>query len=329
MGQMLEIVKALISPTEKLLDIVQKGIGILYEPRHKRKMADAANYEINTIGEALRNNSDIIMGYDKGEVVGKIPEYEELVKRTQYRLTYQELKKQYNIEAVLDCAYSELEKEIEVSPEPVDSDWINRFFDYVGEISSEDMQKIWGKILAGEIKSPGSFSKRTLGVISNLSQQEANVFQKILPLIFCSDNNYFVYSKSELLDKYNIKCEDVLLLDECGLMESSGMLRLNFAMEKDDKDIIYNKNRLVEIVSILDTNKFSIGIYSLTKVAIELLTILEYETDENYLECVVEDIFDNNKNQININVYKRNSILGDQISCEKYPIKILSNNANK
>ena len=61
-------------------------------------------------------------------------------------------------------------------PEP---EWVSRFFDIAAGITTEQLQYLWGRILAGEIKQPGSFSLRTLDVLRNLSRKEAESFVKL------------------------------------------------------------------------------------------------------------------------------------------------------
>ena len=46
------------------------------------------------------------------------------------------------------------------------------------EISDKDLQDIWGRILAGEIKKPKSYSLRTLEVMRNMSKDEASLIMK-------------------------------------------------------------------------------------------------------------------------------------------------------
>lgn len=77
-----EIVQALVSPAEKLIEAVSGAIGKAYEPKHIRKIA----------------------------------------KRASSRLAYQEITKQQNIEAVVDNAYEELEHAENVSSESVNPD---------------------------------------------------------------------------------------------------------------------------------------------------------------------------------------------------------------
>ena len=111
MGQALEIVKVLVSPTMKLLDMVGGAIGTVYEPKHKRKMADATAYEINAIGEAMRNVADMPIVYNQDGVAINSEDFNRLMQRAGTRLVLQETIKQHNIESVVDNAYEILEKE--------------------------------------------------------------------------------------------------------------------------------------------------------------------------------------------------------------------------
>ena len=72
----------------------------------------------------------------------------------QTRLTFQEEKRQPNIEAVVWRAADEL-GDREVDAHDIDHDWTAEFFSDVQDVSSEAMQTIWAKILAGEVERPG------------------------------------------------------------------------------------------------------------------------------------------------------------------------------
>lgn len=55
-------------------------------------------------------------------------------------------------------------------------DWLMRFFDAVGNISNDDLQRLWGKVLANEIARPKSCSLRTLDMVRNMPPEEAKTF---------------------------------------------------------------------------------------------------------------------------------------------------------
>ena len=69
---------------------------------------------------------------------------------------------------------NELSIEVEIS-----SDWLNTFEKEASEKSSEEMRLLFGKILAGEIQKPTSFSIKTIKLISQLDNQAAKLFQRI------------------------------------------------------------------------------------------------------------------------------------------------------
>ena len=208
-----EIVKALVSPVEKLMDEVSGAIGKMYEPKHTKRMADAKAYEIKVISEAVRNNSDIPIVYDQTGVSIDTRNYEEIAKRASSRLAYQEIKKQQNIENVVYNAYEELKNVEKVSNEPVNPDWMTRFFNSVEDISDEKMQKIWGRILSGEIKKPSSYSYRTLEKLKNMTQKEAEHFQLLSSLALHCSRGSFILSDNELMSKYNIQFGYILELE--------------------------------------------------------------------------------------------------------------------
>lgn len=95
------------------------------------------------------------------------------------RLEYQELKRQRNLKSVVGQAAEELGDE-EVADHETDHDWMARFFEYVQDVSEEDIRNLWGRILAGEVRSPGNVSLRTLSILRNMSHREAVLFAEAM-----------------------------------------------------------------------------------------------------------------------------------------------------
>ena len=294
MSKTLEIIKALSEPTVKLMDMVGSAIGTAYEPRHKRKMADATAYEISVIGDAMRNAADLPVLYNQEGVVINSDDFNRLMQRAGTRLALQETIKQHNIESVIDNAYEVLEKEDVCSEEPVEQGWINRFFNSVADVSDEDLQNLWGKVLAGEIKQPHSYSLRTLETLKNLSKYEAQLFQKILPLVVECDGESFVTSKSSIYSKYGITYDDIMRLDECGLIISDGMISTTVKLSQDSV-IIHNKNYALVTEGINRETSFTIGVHCLTIAGREILSVLEYESDNKFFVDFAEYCFKENR----------------------------------
>lgn len=314
MGEVLEVVKALSEPTMKLMDMVGSAIGTAYEPRHKRKMADATAYEINAIGEAMRNAADLPIVYDQNGVALNSEDFNRLMQRAGTRLALQETIKQHNIETVIDNAYEILEKEDVCSKEPVEQGWINRFFDSVANVSDEDLQKLWGKVLAGEIKQPKSYSLRTLETLKNMSKYEAVLFEKVATLATTMYGNLLLTSKTEILRKYDISYEDILCLDECGLINSDGMVTYNPTISINDSVAVLAKSKLLLLKGTNERpTKISIGIFGLTRAGAELYPILSCDSNESYLCDFAEEIEKNNKGKVSITLHQIHTHNGENI----------------
>ena len=101
-----EGMQALSAPVTKLVEAVSNAIGKAYEPRYRRKMADAKAYEIKRIADEIRNNSDLPIIYNGTETLVDISDFDALRKRAGNRLAYQEMLKQENIENIVDTLKS-------------------------------------------------------------------------------------------------------------------------------------------------------------------------------------------------------------------------------
>lgn len=60
--------------------------------------------------------------------------------------------------------------------QPPDDDWMNSFMRFAEDASSERLQDLFGRILAGQVLHPGSFGLATLRALSELDQEIANDF---------------------------------------------------------------------------------------------------------------------------------------------------------
>ena len=121
-----------------------------------------------------------------------------------------------NVEEVVSKAKQQFTADEQVSEEPVEKDWMARFLNIAEEISDKDMQDIWGRILAGEIKKPKSFSLRTLEVMRNMSKDEAlllmkaSTFQVALDLI-CTEPFALGLMEQISLEDIGVVCGEELV----------------------------------------------------------------------------------------------------------------------
>jgi len=169
-------------PLLKLVDVVAKGTGVLYKPTSIRKEAKAKADEIRYIAQA---EADKIIIVTKAEADSKkmlaIAEAD-IEERIKARLCSQELQRQQTIEYITEQSEQYLADH--VSDEPVEDDWVKRFFHISQDITNKKLQDVWARILAGEINQPGSYSLRSLEVLKNMTQKEAQIFQRACGLVF-------------------------------------------------------------------------------------------------------------------------------------------------
>ena len=276
-------------------------------------MADAKAYEIRTISEALRDSSDIPINYEQGTIAMDTKSFDEFVKRTRHRLAYQELMKQQRIESVYNQAYRLLEEEPDVPDTPVDPDWIIRLCNSVEDISSPKMQEIWAKVLANEVKTPGSFSLRTLNVLKNLTQKETALFERISPFVLQSSrdgektfDDCYILANTEIYKKHGITFPDIMIMDEAGLMSSAALVTMTFKFDAYTVERIIAMKKALIFESHPDAS-FSIPVFPLTEAGKELLPIMQcnyssYSEDLYVKDCLLECQEHNSSGQVSINL---------------------------
>jgi Protein of unknown function (DUF2806) len=104
------------------------------------------------------------------------------------RAAYVERRRQECLDGIIDKAVKIADENKEPpSEKKVDPDWTAEFFNNSQDVSNEDMQTLWAKILAGEVASPGSFSKKTLAVVKTMSKTEAEDFTKLATNVWLID----------------------------------------------------------------------------------------------------------------------------------------------
>ncbi len=185
-----------------------------------------------------------------------------------------------------------------VESDNIDFDWIMRFFDAVGNVSNEELQKMWGKILAGEIRHSGTCSLRTIDIMHNMTSKEAMIYNRLCEFVMVSGDCYFIFhSGFSGKDGYNNEscdyiskigltyAECIIPMIECGLLSIDNDLATDFK----ENNIMEIHNQKITCFIIADNtceNFISIEPYFLTKSGIELYNVIKstagYKTNTDY-----------------------------------------------
>ena len=268
------LIKVKGKPIEKLIEVISNGIGVLYRSRAIRREADAKAYEIKKKKKA------------KNEALAEKKLIEaEILDRLNQRICAKEIIRQNNIDDVAEIAAKELELETTVSSTPVNKDWSTRFFDIVQDVSDEEMKYLWGKILAGEVKSPKSYGLRTLELLRNLSKEEALLFMKVSQFIL-KDDTCFIWGGEGLSD-FGISYPDIAKLIECGLVQTGTFVQKRYDASPDKNEefmITYNSQFVLFVTIKKGLIPCYIPVYILTRAGEELYKLLTISPNIDYLK---------------------------------------------
>ena len=91
-----------------------------------------------------------------------------------------DIKRIKNQKAITDIAVNNAREGTDFSEKSkVNEEWIERFIDSAGFVSDEEVQIIWGRILAGEFEHPGSTPPNMTRILSELTPDLAIAFRKV------------------------------------------------------------------------------------------------------------------------------------------------------
>lgn len=288
----------LSKPLTRLIEVISRGIGAVSTPYLIRKIAEAKAHEIKVIADALeqvRDKNQLPVVYTGGTVdvwqkpddgtlvLGRVP----LEQRIDNRLDYQHHKRQENLERITSAAAAELTGETAVPDEKPDEDWVTRFFNTAQDISSAQMQELWGRILAGEIKQPGSYSLRTLGFVKNLTQGEAKILEMVGRFALKAANASFIaIHDKKWLESRAIYASHHFMLGELGLMYPTDLTLQLFRKPQQQTNALMSDDFLVLIRRSPLTSQINLPIWKFTSIGEELLSLVSKVEDAGYLDSI-------------------------------------------
>jgi len=288
----------LSKPLTRLVEVIAQGIGAVSYPYLLKRNAAAKAMEISAIAEALDRAAEkhgFEVQYKDGAIESVKRSSQEILiagetspeDRVANRTKFQEQKRQKNLEGVTSAAAAELAYEETVADECPDEDWVSRFFASAQDVSSEEMQNLWGRILAGEIKQPGTYSLRTLEFVRNLTRVDAELIDKIGKFaLFYGPTAFIPAHDKAALEGRGIFQGHHFSLGELGVIYPTD-LQLRLFREDDKKQEALLSGQLLLLVSRGEiNNEVQLQIWKFTAIGKELLNLLQPAEDVGLLEAV-------------------------------------------
>lgn len=296
-------------PGEKLLiklweTLAEKGVGSLLKPwqiqREGKAAVDLRKYEIIALAEAEREADEIRSGRQslpRVTAVLSLPENESAAKSrdsdrsaplleiAMRSMVADAMQKEVNVAKSVLHAEDELRNDAAPIPENnIDEDWLHRWREYAGSVSSEDLQMLWGRILAGELKSPGKNSYRLLDFIRNLTKDEASLIERMAPFVI---KDLIPRDMAEFLTKAGVSFKALLHLQYLGILSGVESVGLSMSFESLSSDQYTNllgchgRGLLVEQQD--PKLKLNLSSYFLTSLGKQVIELGTFVPNDEYL----------------------------------------------
>lgn len=186
-----------------------------------------------------------------------------------------------NKRAVVEIALEHLESEADSSAAEIEEEWLNSFEKYSSFATTNRLRDIWGRVLAGEVHTPGNFSLMTLRFISELDSQVAAVFEKATQI---RSNEGALLSPKELSGQL---FSDLNLLQEVGLLQHvGGFAHTKVTCLPDGFFYLIEVDFALRVKTSSPQSELQLPIIFITRVGKEICSILPTRDEIAYLKEV-------------------------------------------
>jgi hypothetical protein len=293
--------------------LAEKGVGGLLKPWQIKREAlahtDARRTELVALADAEREADEIRSGrlklsnsryalalpppatpakdLRKTALEGRSP-----VEVSTSALISDALRREVNVAKAITYAESELKDDAQKPPKRnIDSDWLYRWRDYAGTVSSEELQSIWGRLLAGELKSPGSYSYRTLDFVRNLTTDEAKKIEQVSRFVI---TNFISREQKPLLQEDGISFDDLIELQNLGVISGVEAVGLTVTLKSNRKDrfanLLRSHGRGLLVTHDDPKKQLKLKVYLVTALGQQVLRLGKFDPHEKYLQAVGEEL---------------------------------------
>lgn len=257
----------LAKPADTLIEKIADAIGVLYEPTRivRKAKGEAKANEILALSEVTTNS---------------------IRNRALNRFVYEEIQKQENIEAIIERALPCIASH--ANTESITKDWLFNFFNEAKMVSDSDMQLLWSNILAGESNRPGSYSKRTIGIVSQLEKSDAILFEDLLKFSFSGFSEVAVFDSSDpIYSSNNITFTTLTHLDNLGLIQFNGAMDYKFQELNKVVEVDIAGEPVILEFNNETNNSLSFGHVMLSNVGKEIALLCKVNTTDEIREYII------------------------------------------
>jgi hypothetical protein len=223
--------------------------------------------------------------------IARLPDHPDLADRALEHHVDEILGKQENREKVLRFAGEELQEAQRQSALPppteeLDDDWLNYFSGYAERATSDRARRLFGRLLAGEIRKPNSYSLFTLDLLSKISRDDAQLIVQFAPYVLGDSLIITPHVTKALTFAAGTRLGElgILAYTTIGVSNATRTIDLAQGPTLNGKRValMRHKNKVVLFMAA-EGIKLSYTCALLTKVGAEVLSLHEADIDEEML----------------------------------------------
>ena len=178
------------------------------------------------------------------------------------------------------------------SDRQVDPDWFFRWREAAGRVTNEDLQGLWGRLLAGELKNPSSYSLRLVQFLANITTAEAGEIAALAPYVLGG----IVYRDDTSVNEASspLSFGSLMRMQELGLVAGAEALGLtqNFKSTREDQFAcaLLAHSRCLLFAAPDPALTLELPAYLLTTLGKQVFGLGDFSPNEGYLELVARRI---------------------------------------
>ena len=276
----------------------RRGLGMLMEFLGGRRIANMKADAQRTKAQAAVDEQLIQAGLARYEN-GKMVLLTDVANCARYLASFRSQRSVENLSACLEEAGKAIDEDhsFSLQDKDIDLDFLDDWQDHAERANSDYMRTLWGRILKGELQQPGKYPRRILGILRNLTVEEAELFTKVARYAV---DGVIVLPK----DEANKLLGNSSLLCDSGLFSSSLYISKSFQHDNEININISAADCVLSLHLSKPISGFTLSGYALNNTGESLLQLPEIEKlNKNHLEKIFLTIQKNIKELVQITAH--------------------------
>ena len=180
-----------------------------------------------------------------------------------------------------------------VDEKPIDPDWFAQWRNRAQDISQEEMQRLWARVLKGEAKTGGSYSIHTMDFLSRMSRADAELIARLGTFVVAGR---FILKKAKALETAGITTSERLFLNDLAILNSveaiggvNGTFPFDVETAAGKAALLGNHDKVLVCVAKPEhQGPLTFPTYVLSQVGRELISLASFASNDAYLKEVAD-----------------------------------------